>query len=72
MRGIVRDYVFRPQDFPTLAGSQLPGQLVYYVLAAAPAIFIAWVSWHLLEKRFLKLKSRFTMAVPQQLAVHRA
>jgi peptidoglycan/LPS O-acetylase OafA/YrhL len=40
-------------------GSALPGQTVYYVLAIGTSLALAFLSWHLLEKHFLRLKSFF-------------
>lgn len=63
---------YGPDDFPTLLGSQLPGQLVFYAVAAAPAIGFAWLLWHLYERPFLRLKKWFPMltmtAVPPALS----
>jgi peptidoglycan/LPS O-acetylase OafA/YrhL len=60
VRALVRDYVFHPSDVPALLGSQLAGQFIFYVVAGAAALAVAWVSWHLWEKHFLALKDRFT------------
>jgi peptidoglycan/LPS O-acetylase OafA/YrhL len=56
---VVRDMIYGPEQFPTLLGSPLPGQLLFYVVATAPALAAAWLSWHLFEKHFLKLKKYF-------------
>lgn len=42
--------------FPRLFGSQLPGQLALLVLGTAITVLLSWLSWHLYEKHFLKLK----------------
>jgi peptidoglycan/LPS O-acetylase OafA/YrhL len=68
VRAIIRDHLFGPEQFPTVLGSQLPGQMIFYVVAAAPAIALAWASWHLFEKHFLKLKARFASA-PHAVAI---
>jgi peptidoglycan/LPS O-acetylase OafA/YrhL len=60
VRGLVRDYVFHPSDVPTVLGSQLPGQFLFYVVAGAAALAVASASWHLWEKHFIALKDRFT------------
>jgi peptidoglycan/LPS O-acetylase OafA/YrhL len=44
---------------PTLAGSQLLAQLVYFATLGALCFAVAWASWHLYEKRWLALKDRF-------------
>jgi peptidoglycan/LPS O-acetylase OafA/YrhL len=59
IRRYVRDAYFPVADFPTWFGSPLPGQLVFYVVATAPALLLAWVSWHVLEKQLLKLTRFF-------------
>jgi peptidoglycan/LPS O-acetylase OafA/YrhL len=80
LRALIRDRLFGPAGpgprfhFPKLFGSELPGQLLFYVLAAAVSLGVAWVSYQLFEKQFLKLKRFFpsgagsrtpaTLAVP--------
>jgi peptidoglycan/LPS O-acetylase OafA/YrhL len=59
IRRVVRDNFYGVAQFPTLFGSQLPGQLLFYVVATAPAALAAWASWHLLEKHALRLKRFF-------------
>jgi peptidoglycan/LPS O-acetylase OafA/YrhL len=56
---LIRLYVYDLDDFHTFAGSRLPGQALFYVLCFAPSLLAAWLSWHLLEKHFLKLKVLF-------------
>jgi peptidoglycan/LPS O-acetylase OafA/YrhL len=41
-------------------GSSFLGLLIYAGLAIALSLIAAWLSWHLLEKHFLKLKKYFT------------
>lgn len=62
LRALIRDTVYGKHQFLTLFGSQIPGQLVFYVAATALAFACALVSWHLLEKRFLRLKDSFPTA----------
>jgi peptidoglycan/LPS O-acetylase OafA/YrhL len=62
IRRFIRDEYFPVASFPTLFGSPLPGQLLFYVVATAPAFALAWASWHLFEKRVLAL-NRFFPAV---------
>ncbi|HEX7185058.1 MAG TPA: acyltransferase [Thermoanaerobaculia bacterium] len=44
---------------PRLWGSQLPGRLLFIAAATGVCLGLAWLSWHLLERRFLELKNRF-------------
>lgn len=48
-----------PRKFPTLFGSQLPGQLVLYACLIGVTLVCAMISWQLFEKQFLKLKRFF-------------
>ncbi|MBL0927132.1 MAG: acyltransferase [Phycisphaerales bacterium] len=69
LRAAIRDVAFGPAaaagarlpfvKFPRVLGSELPAQMVFYALASAAAIVLAWLSWHLFEKHFLKLKRYF-------------
>ena len=61
---LLRTHGFHPRQLPTLFGSQLPGQFLFYAAATALSLAAAYASWHLLEKQFLKLKSRFPMNAP--------
>jgi peptidoglycan/LPS O-acetylase OafA/YrhL len=49
---------------PSVLGSQLLRQLVFLVIATAVSVTIAFLSWHLFEKRFLKLKAFFPYRSP--------
>jgi peptidoglycan/LPS O-acetylase OafA/YrhL len=51
--------VLRPKDVPHVLKSQLPGMLYYGVATTLAAFLAAWLSWHLLEKHFLRLKRFF-------------
>jgi peptidoglycan/LPS O-acetylase OafA/YrhL len=62
--GLIRDLAYGPSRFPRLMGSPLPGQLVFYALATLPTLGLAWLSWHLYEQPFLKLKRFFVTARP--------
>jgi peptidoglycan/LPS O-acetylase OafA/YrhL len=44
---------------PAVAGSFLPGNLAFLALVVLTSTGVALVSWHLLEKHFLRLKDRF-------------
>lgn len=62
-RRVVRDNFFGPDDFPSLLGSSLPAQMLFYGLGAGLALAVAYVSWHLYEKPLLSLKRYFPMAL---------
>ncbi|HEX8913357.1 MAG TPA: acyltransferase [Humisphaera sp.] len=55
--------LYHPLDtlFPTSLG--VPLRVAGCVLASSA---LAWCSWHLLEKRFLKLKAAFPMSAPER------
>ena len=55
----VREYVFNPDDYETLAIAPWIGQVLFYPLAAAPAFALAWLSWRFFEAPILRLKARF-------------
>jgi peptidoglycan/LPS O-acetylase OafA/YrhL len=59
VRRWIRDSYFPVAAFPTWLGSPLPGQLLFYVAATAPAFLLAWASWHVYEKQVLKLRQFF-------------
>jgi peptidoglycan/LPS O-acetylase OafA/YrhL len=49
---------------PSVFGSQLLRQFAFLVIATAVSVAIAYLSWHLYEKRFLKLKVFFPYRSP--------
>jgi peptidoglycan/LPS O-acetylase OafA/YrhL len=49
---------------PTVFGSQLPAYLLWLVISIGASVAIALVSWHLLEKQFLKMKKLFPYERP--------
>jgi peptidoglycan/LPS O-acetylase OafA/YrhL len=55
----VRPSWLSPSAVPTIAGSHLPGLLLYIAGAALVSLALALTSWHLCEKQFLKLKRFF-------------
>jgi peptidoglycan/LPS O-acetylase OafA/YrhL len=55
----VREYVFNPDDYKTLAVAPWVGQVLFYPVAAAPAFALAWLSWRWFEAPILRLKARF-------------
>jgi peptidoglycan/LPS O-acetylase OafA/YrhL len=62
LRAVLRDRLYGPSRFPTLFGSELPGQLLFYAASIAITLAAAMASWHLYEKHFLKLKRFFPAA----------
>jgi peptidoglycan/LPS O-acetylase OafA/YrhL len=53
----VREYVFNPQEWETLA--PWSAQVLFYGAATAPTLVLAWLSWRLFEAPILSLKARF-------------
>jgi peptidoglycan/LPS O-acetylase OafA/YrhL len=51
--------VFSLAFVPTVFGSQLPAYLLWLVISIGATVSIALVSWHLLEKPFLRMKRFF-------------
>jgi len=50
---------FTIQSFPRLGRSELPGALAYTLIGMSISVSLAFLSWHLYEKHFLKLKRFF-------------
>ncbi len=46
-------------DRLSVGGSELAGQLLYVAIVVPIITLLAWLSWHLFEKHFLKLKRHF-------------
>ncbi|MFM9994885.1 MAG: acyltransferase family protein, partial [Phycisphaerales bacterium] len=74
LRAVIRDTLFGPKvdgpdgplvEFPIIAGSQLPAQCVFWIVSSAATLAVAWLSWHLYEKHFLKLKKYFEYRTPR-------
>lgn len=64
LRAMIRDWVYPPGKYFTVFGSPLPGQILFHVLSLTLSLAVAWLSWHLYEKHFLKLKKYFTGTRP--------
>jgi len=47
------------QTFPTVAGSPLPGAIAFTIICGAISLTVAFLSWNLYEKHFLRLKRFF-------------
>jgi peptidoglycan/LPS O-acetylase OafA/YrhL len=60
---MVRAWVLGPAEF-TMLGTPWAGQVIFYVLATAPALAIAWVSWRTFESPILRFKSLFPYYPP--------
>lgn len=62
VRRFIRDEYFPVASFPTWLESPLPGQLLFYVATTAPALALAWISWHAYERQWLALTRYFPYA----------
>ena len=68
VRAFIRDVVFGPGYgaskplivWPTIAGSQLPSQIMFYIVSMAVVFPLSYISYHLFEKQFLRLKGPLT------------
>lgn len=57
LSALLRDTFYGPNQFLTVSGSKLPGQLLFYMAAIALTYLVALGSWHLWEKHFLRLRT---------------
>ncbi len=68
VRAFIRDLVFGPGYgaskpwivWPSIAGSQIPAQLMFYVVSMSVVLPLAALSYHLFEKQVMKLKGPLT------------
>jgi peptidoglycan/LPS O-acetylase OafA/YrhL len=61
IQALLATYVYPMHRFARLGSSTLPGQFLFYALSLVVFFAAGWLSWHGLEKHFLRLKSRFPM-----------
>lgn len=52
-------WLFNPAALLRTLGSPLLVQTIFYVLAISASFLLAFASWHLYEKHFIKLKKFF-------------
>jgi peptidoglycan/LPS O-acetylase OafA/YrhL len=57
---IVAGKIFHP-SWLHVGNSILPGLLVFYLITFSASLGVAWLSWNVMEKHFLKLKDYFPM-----------
>lgn len=56
----MKHYGMTARAFPTLFGSQLPGQIIFYAVFIVICMSFGQMSWNLFEKHFLKAKKFFS------------
>jgi peptidoglycan/LPS O-acetylase OafA/YrhL len=65
VRAVIRDMIYGPHrinarfKFPMIFGTEIVGQLLFDAIVFSLVLSMAWVSYHLFEKRFLALKRFF-------------
>jgi peptidoglycan/LPS O-acetylase OafA/YrhL len=55
----IREWVFDPADYAVLVAWPWVGQILFYVIATAPAFALSWLSWRYFEAPILRLKEKF-------------
>jgi peptidoglycan/LPS O-acetylase OafA/YrhL len=64
--------VFPPSVLPAVLGTRIPTHALYLLLLTGVSALLAWASWHLYEKHFLRLKDRFGSGPTAGATAHRA
>jgi peptidoglycan/LPS O-acetylase OafA/YrhL len=59
LRALIRDTVLTPESFSGFPGGVMIGQFTFYLVAGGVCFLVAFASYHLFEKHFLRLKRRF-------------
>lgn len=57
--GVVRDKLVHPNSIPRIWGSSIPGQIIYSLIFILISFVLAWLSWRMIERPFLRLKRYF-------------
>lgn len=53
-------WLFKPSELSKTLNSPLSAQIIFYILSIAASFLLAFTTWHLYEKHFLKLKNSFS------------
>lgn len=61
IRNLMRTALFPPEALLPYMGTYLFSQVLFYIACAVPTLFVAFCSYHLYEKHFLKLKDKFAV-----------
>jgi peptidoglycan/LPS O-acetylase OafA/YrhL len=62
---LLRATGLRLDRFPTVLGSHLPGQVIFYAAGIGVSLAAAWVSWRVFENPILSLKRHFPVERPK-------
>ena len=54
---------YDPNHYDLIFGSRLPHALLFSLLALGLSLLLAWLSWNLVERHFLRLKDKFAPKV---------
>ena len=60
LAGVLEHHVADDQFIGPVAGSMLPGRLIFFAINTVLSLAFAFLSWNLFEKHFLKLKDRLS------------